>query len=341
MDLGKLFKDAWGLFVKDIGQLLVGMLIANLVPGAAASAIVFVGLFAALPGLSIDSASGELSGLGAATIVALVAGVVAAFVAIIVLAIPLYAGVLHGVLRRVREQREMSYTDDFSGFHDFARIMGAYLLPYVVVPLLLLAVPLAVAILAAVFEALALAIVAALLAVAAAVLLVYLGVCWTYVLLLVLDRGVGVREAMRESRALVGGIGWWWTFLALFLLQLAIGAVSAASGMVPVVGVLITVPLMAFAATFLVAMYFRSRHEDGLIDKALWTPPVASPQTPYVAPSYWPPAPPAQPTWQAVSQANGVTPEGGENVADAGGVSDATSAPPLPPLPPEPPQPVL
>ena len=36
MDIGKLFRDAWGLFVKDIGPLIVGMLIASFVPVVAA-----------------------------------------------------------------------------------------------------------------------------------------------------------------------------------------------------------------------------------------------------------------------------------------------------------------
>ncbi len=38
MDIGKLFRDAWGLFVKDIGPLIVGMLIASIVPAVAAVA---------------------------------------------------------------------------------------------------------------------------------------------------------------------------------------------------------------------------------------------------------------------------------------------------------------
>ncbi len=38
----KLFRDAWGLFVKDIGPLIVGILIASLVPAVAAMVILFV-----------------------------------------------------------------------------------------------------------------------------------------------------------------------------------------------------------------------------------------------------------------------------------------------------------
>lgn len=286
MDLGKLFKDAWGLFIKDIGQLIVGLLLAGVISGGGAVVIMVLVMLLSLLGLETAS-DGKVTGLGVASIVAIGVGCVAVIALILLVAIPLYAGVLMGALRRVREGRVMSYWDLFTGFHVFGRVVGAYLLAYLLVPLAVAAAPAVVITLGAVTASIPVLVVGALLAVGAMLVLAYLTVCWTYALVVVIDRGVGAREALRESRTLVHGIGWWWTFLALFLLQLVMMAVALAAGMIPFAGMAASLFTAPFTLTFLLAMYFQTRHEDWLIDAAVAAADVA-PAAPFA------PGPPPQ-----------------------------------------------
>jgi hypothetical protein len=55
VDVGKLFRDAWGLFVKDIGPLIVGMLIASILPTIAALVIAVAGFATSISGLQVWS----------------------------------------------------------------------------------------------------------------------------------------------------------------------------------------------------------------------------------------------------------------------------------------------
>ncbi len=119
-----------------------------------------------------------------------------------------------------------------------------------------------------------------------------------YVFPVIVDRGLGVTAAMGESRRLVHGTGWWWTFLVLFLLQLVAGAVSFVSGAHPVRGAIATIVLYPFVLTYIVAMYFQARGEGQLIDAVLgWPRPAPTGPPAYSAPaapySAMPPAPPA------------------------------------------------
>ena len=107
------------------------------------------------------------------------------------------------------------------------------------------------------------------LAILAMLMLVYLVVCWTYVIVVVIDRGVPATEALRESRALVHRTGWWWTFVAVFLLQLAVMAASLAAGFLPFVGMAAGLVTTPFSMTYLVSMYFQARREDWMIDVAV------------------------------------------------------------------------
>ena len=54
MDIGKLFKDAWGLFVKDIGPLIVGMLIASIIPAVVAITLGVATFGASISGLDVN-----------------------------------------------------------------------------------------------------------------------------------------------------------------------------------------------------------------------------------------------------------------------------------------------
>ena len=272
MDLAKLFKDAWRLFTKDIGQLIVGLLLAGVIAGALAAAVLMPAVLIALPGLSSASESGQATGLSVVAVVAFVAGYVAAIVVIVLVAIPLYAGVLIGALRRVREGRRMGYWDLFDGFHVFGRVVAAYLLAYFLIPAVVVALPSVIIALGAVSRSTPVVAVGVVVAALATLVLVYLVVCWTYVIVVVLDRGVPATEALRESRALVHGTGWWWTFLAVFLLQLAVMVASLAAGFIPFVGMAVGVFTAPFSLTYLLAMYFQARREDWMIDAAVAAP---------------------------------------------------------------------
>jgi hypothetical protein len=166
---------------------------------------------------------------------------------------------------------------------------------------------------------------------------VYLVICWVYVFPMIVDRGLGVTASMGESRRLVHGTGWWWTFLVLFLLQLAFSAVSFALLMIPFIGAVITIVLYPFMLTYVVAMYFQARSEGQLIDAVIgWPrqapagpPAYSAPAPPYSALPLPPPphsAPPLPPPYSAPPAAPAAVEQG---------QSYAPAPPPLPPAIPE------
>ena len=300
MDIGKLFRDAWGLFVKDIGPLIVGMLIASIVPTVAVLAIGAATVGTSISGWQVDSA-GAVTGVESVNVALLVIGGLAILVVTLFLTVPLYVGILSGVIQRVREGRQMAYGDAFSGFGLFGRVIWAAVLLSLIFAAIVV-VPTAVIVGGAAAGSGILAGLGVLVLLAAMVPYAYLLVAWVYVFPVIVDRGLGVTESMAESRRLVHGTGWWWTFLMLFVLQLVVGAVSAVLGLIPIVGAVATIALYPFVLTYVVAMYFQARNEGSLIDAVLgWprqapagTPAYSSPAAPYsTAPA--PPAPPAPP----------------------------------------------
>jgi hypothetical protein len=368
MDIGKLFKDGWGLLVKDVGPLIVGVLEAVIIPAVVAIVVVLATLGASFGSVSVTS-QGDFSGFHAVQWTVFGIGMGLVVVAEVFLTAPLYAGVLMGVLRRVREGREMTYGDAFAGFSVFGRIVGATVLVYGLIPLALIVVPVVVIIVGAVASAWALVALGVLLLIAAIVVGVYLLVSWAYMFPVILDRGVGVIDALRESRTLVHGSGWWWTFLVLFLLELITGAVSAVLGVVPLIGsVVASVGTGMFALTYLAAMYFQARKEDRLIDEVLGVkPPGGVPAAtyggtagPYPPPPPAPPPPPPAPTTDTAPPAVGTSPPAvgtsppvappgiepapagppvGDEAAPAGDdAGPAEPSAPEPPAPPPPPQ---
>jgi hypothetical protein len=285
MDIGKLFKDAWGLFVKDIGPLIVGVLIASIIPVVAGAALSLAAFGAGIGGLQASEPSGA-SGFSPFGWVLLVGGFGALLVVILFLSAPLYVGLMSGVVRRVREGREMGYGDAFSGFHIFGRVIGASVLLSVVY-LVVIALPAAVIVAGAVGHLGVLVAFGVVIMIAAIVLYVYVIVAWVYVFPVMVDRATGVVPSLGESRRLVHGSGWWWTLLVLFILQLAVGAASIAMNMVPFVGSVALIVVYPFILTYIVAMYFQARGEGQLIDAVLavpaaqqWTPPPGAPPYP-------------------------------------------------------------
>ena len=259
MDIGKLFRDAWGLFVKDIGPLIVGMLIASIVPAVAA-----VGHRRRdhrrehqrpAPGRAGRRDRRGLDELGAAHH----RRRSSSSWCVLFLSVPLYVGILSGVFRRVREGREMAYGDAFSGFGMFGKVIWAAVLLGLIFTAII-AVPTAVIVGGAVAGSGSSPVLGAVvLAGGDGRRTSYLGISWVYVFPVIVDRGLGVTEAMGESRRLVHGTGWWWTFLVLFVLQLVVGAVSVVLGLIPFVGAVATIVLYPFVLTYIVAMYFQAR----------------------------------------------------------------------------------
>jgi len=286
VDIGKLFRDAWGLFVKDIGPLIVGMLIASIVPAVAAVIIAAATIGASYGGFQVN-AQGDVTGVESMSWALIVIGSVAIVLVTLFLSVPLYVGILSGVFRRVREGREMAYGDAVSGFGMFGRVIWATVLLGLIFTAIFV-VPTAVIVGGAVAGSGILVGLGVVVLLAAMVAYVYLGIAWVYVFPVIVDRGLGVTAAMGESRRLVHGTGWWWTFLVLFLLQLVVGAVSLALGLIPFIGLVATIVLSPFMLTYIVAMYFQVRSEGQLVDAALGWPR----QAPAGLPAYSAPAAP-------------------------------------------------
>ena len=103
MDIGKCFRDAWGLFRLDWGPLVVTALLAGVV-------LEVVGV---VVGLAVGGSLGAFSavsftGLGFGA--GLIATLLMAVVCVVVYAW-MYAVTLHMILRRVRERRAAEYAD--------------------------------------------------------------------------------------------------------------------------------------------------------------------------------------------------------------------------------------
>jgi len=345
MDIGKLFRDAWGLFVKDIGPLIVGMLIASIVPAVAAVVIGAATLAASIRGLEVG-AQGAVTGVESMNWALLIGGTVVIIVVALFLSVPLYVGLMSGVFRRVREGREMAYGDAFSGFGMFAKVIWATVLLGLIFTAIFV-VPTAVIVGGSLADSRVLIAVGVVVFLAAMVAYVYLGIAWVYVFPVIVDRGLGVTEALGESRRLVHGSGWWWTFLVLFLLQVVVGAVSFALGLIPLIGAVATIVLYPFVLTYVVAMYFQARSEGQLIDAVLgWprqAPAYSAPAAPYSTAPLPPPPPygasPATPPG-AVQQGQVYAPAPPPLVPPA---SEAPAQPATPEAPraPEPPAPTL
>ena len=297
MDIGKLFRDAWGLFVKDIGPLIVGILIASIVPTVAVVIIAAVTFGASLSGLQTN-AQGDVTGASSISLGLLIGGSVAIVVVTLFLSVPLYVGILSGVFRRVREGREMAYGDAFTGFSMFGKVIWAAVLLGLIFTAIFV-VPTAVIAGGAAAGSAILAVLGVVVLLAAMVASAYLGIAWTYVFPVIVDRGLGVTAAMGESRRLVHGTGWWWTFLVLFLLQLVIGGVSFVLGLIPFAGAIAMIVLYPFVLTYIVAMYFQARGEGQLVDAVLGWPRQAPAGPPAysatAAPYSMAPAPPPPP----------------------------------------------
>ena len=71
MDIGRLFGDAWGLFTKDIGPLMVGMVIAFCIPALAIGAILVATILPSFSGFTTDS-SGTVTSVSGSSLALLI-----------------------------------------------------------------------------------------------------------------------------------------------------------------------------------------------------------------------------------------------------------------------------
>lgn len=150
LDLGMVFKEGWRLFVKDLGPILGGFLVAT------ALGVVTLGIL-----------------LG-----------------------PLYAGLYRMVVARVRDGEQPRVGDVFNCLDRFWAFLGAGL-------------------------ALAILIALASLTIVGGFILATI---WLYVFPVMVDRGVGLGEAMRISKDLVMENGFW-QHLALLVIFVVVNAV--------------------------------------------------------------------------------------------------------------------
>ena len=302
MDIGGLFKDAWGLFTKDVGPLIVGMLIAFFIPLIVFGVILGLTIIPSLSGFTVDN-NGTVTSVSAGSWALIGAGAGLALIALILVSIPLCVGILQGVIRRVREGRQMGYADSFSGFRLFGRVVTAVLLVVVIFVAIEL-VPAALIVAAVAARSWIIGVAAAIVMLMAIVVMIYLQISWVYLFPLIVDTDGGIVASLGESRRLVHAAAWWMTFAALLVLCLAAIAASIVLMLVPFIGILaaaiVVYPVML---TYITAMYFRARGEGTLVDAAVvptgsWqpsgTPPYSQEATPYTPPAA-PPAPPVVP----------------------------------------------
>jgi hypothetical protein len=111
---------------------------------------------------------------------------------------PLLAGLYGMVIGRVRDGRRPSVGDVFAGFDRFWSYLGAGLALFVLIGLA------------------SLTIIGGIL----------LATIWIYVFPLMVDRGIGLGEAMRTSKDIVMGAGFW-EHLALVVLVIVVDAVAS------------------------------------------------------------------------------------------------------------------
>ena len=232
MDIGKCFKDAWGLFRLDLGPLIATAVIAAVVVGVVNLLIGFLvfGSFTAL--------GGEWSGLAVGS--AVFGSLLIAIVAVVVYAW-MYAVVFHMMLRRVRERRPAEYADmqDLDQIGSFA--IAAVVLGVIIgFGYILLIIP-----------------------------GLFLTTIWIFALPLIGDRRVGLSDAMSESKALASVPGLFTTFAAWLVGAVVVGVVVAVLNGIPVIGLIIGLLAVPFGVGYVISMYFQAIGEGHLVTEAI------------------------------------------------------------------------
>ena len=240
MDVGKCFKDAWGLFKLDRGPLMVTALIAA----------VIVGVVNVLVGLAVGGSIGAVNAgsfTGLAIGSALFSIVLLAVVFVVVYAW-MYAVTFRMILRRVRESRAAEFTDlqsfdQIGAFAVAAVILGVIIwVGYMVffIPGLLLTT------------------------------------IWLYALPLIGDRRIGVGEAMSESKEIASRPGLFTTFVTWLVGVIVVGVIVVILSIIPLVGMILGLMVAPFGVAYVVSMYFQACGEGHLVDAAIAQAPASS-----------------------------------------------------------------
>ncbi|MFA4966117.1 MAG: hypothetical protein WC709_10870, partial [Thermoleophilia bacterium] len=268
MDIGKCFKDAWGLFKLDLGPLIVTAIVGAVVIGVVAAFT----LGASLAGVFATSSDGDVNGLA---IGGLVVGILVLIVVSVLVGAWQYATLYGMLIARVREGRAAEYGD----MSRYFGLIGAFIVANIVLGIIIGI---------------------------GYVLLIIPGIIfttwWLFTWLCMVDQKLGFGEAMSASKELASRAGFWNVLGAWIVGAIVWVVVSAVLGVIPYLGSIISMLLGPYALAYTVSMYFQARGEAQLIDAALGVgpaqpamaapdlpaPPAYQPATPYTAP----PAPP-------------------------------------------------
>jgi hypothetical protein len=234
MDIGKCLRDAWGLFTLDVGPLIVTALVAAFI----AWLVRLVITLAVGGSVSVARAGLFIGGVGAVS--GFFASVLLSVVLVLVYAW-FIATTLRMIVRRIRERRPADYADmqDFSGIGTLA-VAAVILGIAVTVGYFLLVVPGLI-----------------------------LTTLWIFALPLMVDKGVGLGDAMTASQQLAKEPGYLHTFAVWFVGALLVWVVLLVLGQVPFLGPLIGLLVAPFAVAYVVSMYFQAMGQGELIDEAL------------------------------------------------------------------------
>jgi MFS family permease len=303
MDIGRCFKDAWNLLMKDLAPLIVAAIIGAVVIGVVAlvmGAVVGGAMFS--NGLSINADTNEITSGDVNWGLFAVAVLVISIVALVVGGWE-YSTLLRIMLRRVREDRVASMDDLRLGLEG----LGGF-----IVALLVLGILIGIGF----------------------VLLVIPGVIlmtiWAYALVRIADKGSGLGAAMSESTALAKAPGYVMTFVTLLVGGIAYAVISGILGMIPVVGQILSAFVGLYMIAYVVAMYFQASGETALLDHALYDAPLPAPAG---GPAGYPPTPAAGTAYPPAPSAPMAVPASSAAPPPASPAGAASPPPPPPGAP--------
>jgi len=294
LDIGQVLKDGWVLFTKDWVALVVGSFLASLI------AVVTLGILGPV----------------------------------------LFGGLYRMVIRRVREGRPAEIGDIFSCFDRFGPLFLFALMMFAIVfGLIFVAfIPLIAA--AGLFSGDSEGLQAAgagmvfltvVLFLVVYVAILYLSIIWFYVLQLIVERGMGLGEALRHSKGLVMANSFWMHVLIMLIVGMVASAVvSLISTVTFGIGGVLGVAVWPWQLTCFMSMYFQVSGDRHLLPSAAPGMPGsayqgggrAGVQPGWGTPGGPPPGVPQAP-WQ-----------GGPAAPPAPGAPPPTPPPPTPPAPP-------
>jgi hypothetical protein len=266
LDLVGFFGQAWALYKRNLGWLIVAGIIAGAISGAVV--LIFVAIGGAVGYSAFGAFSGN-GGVGGTSLVGALGGMLAAgafgFLVAQLLVLVLQGGMLTMAIGSGRSGRSAELGELFAGF----RHVPAYLVFGLIVQFAVPACCLFV--LAVVVRLAGPAVLLATPACLAFVIWLYVG--WLYAVPLIADRGLGPIEALGRSREMVSRVGWWSTFALLFVLAVVVWVISlvlsllvgrAGLGGTPVMGVA-EILIMPFAVCYLACMYLNSESRQAAL----------------------------------------------------------------------------